>query len=379
MRIAIMWRHFFEYGGIAVYTRRIVEHLIRLDQRNEYVLLVPEGAHLTDAGQGARVVIVSARTRIGWDQVAVPRIAKRERIDLVFNPKLSVPLAGQFRRAFMLHGMEQFLFGRFFPPVDRLYSRLAMPQFCRRADVILCPSHAVKTDLLAQFDLPADRVEVTPHGVDERFRALSPDAVRTRVREQYRLPEQYLLVVAGLTPLKNLASILRAFAAAAGSVPHQLVLAGFERWPQNDASTLIDRLGLTDRVVRVGWVADDDQPALYQMAGALVMPSLYEGFGLPVVEAMAGGCPVITSTGGALPEVVGDAALIVDPYDIDALSSAMTRVLLEPTVARALAEKGRVRARAFDWTATARRVLEIFERLGPIVSSSAVSCCMAML
>jgi alpha-1,3-rhamnosyl/mannosyltransferase len=115
------------------------------------------------------------------------------------------------------------------------------------------------------------------------------------------------------------------------------------------------------------------------MASALVMPSLYEGFGLPVVEAMAAGCPVITSNGGALPEVAGDAAEIVDPEDVDALSDAMERVLLEPSVARELREKGRVRARAFDWTTTARRVLEIFERIGAIGSTGAVSCCMAML
>ncbi len=357
-----MWRHYRERGGIAVYSLRIVENLLRQDSINEYVLFLPPGVNLGPVAPNVRVIEIGARTRWTWDQRAVPAVAQREGLDLVFNPKLSVPLRGNFRTVFMLHGMEQFVEAEVFPPLDRLYVHAIMPRYCHHADAILCPSHTVKAHIVEYLGIESGKIHVTPHGLDHRFAEPVTDSDRQRVRARYRLPDQYLLFVGGLTPLKNLQGMLRAMGVLKSSIPHQLVLSGFDRWKSGPETKMIRTLGLRDRVVRIGWVASDDQPALYAMATALLFPSLYEGFGLPVIEAMASGCPVITSSRGALAEVAGESALLVDPLDPQDIADAVERVVGEPALAASLVERGRRRAAQFDWHRTAAQVLEIFER-----------------
>ncbi len=364
MRTAIMWRHYHERGGVAVYTRRIVGHLLAQDQDTQYYVFVPEDVR--DIGMTAanlEVVPVSASSRWTWDQMAVPKVAEECHADVVFNPKLSVPLRGGFKTAFMLHGMEQFVQAGVFPAIDRLYVQFMMPRYCHHADLILCPSRTVKEEIVERLGVTPQKILVTPHGLDQRFTHEIEARQLQAVREKYDLPKSYLLFVGGVTPLKNLPTILQSMAHLNGSIPHKLVLSGFDRWKVDPEIEAIDRLGLADQVIRLGWVADEDQPAVYAMASALLFPSLYEGFGLPVIEAMAAGCPVITSTGGALPEVAGDAALIVEPLDPVGLADAIRRVTSDRQMAQLLSERGRQRVRAFDWPATARRVRDAFVQL----------------
>lgn len=361
VRIAIMWRHFWEKGGIGVYTDAVIRNLLQQDDRNDYILLVPPGARPSFAFPNLRRIEVTGRTRWSWDQWAVPRVAAREQADLVFNPKLSVPLHGPFATAFALHGMEQIVQARSFPRLDRLYVKATMPRYCRRADAILCPSERVKAEIAERMRVRPERIHVTPYGVGDRFlRAISPDQL-LRVRERYGLPARYLLFVGGVTPLKNLPTMFRAMARLKDRIPHTLVLSGFTRWKSAGGLELLAPLALTDRVINVGWVDDGDQPALYRLASALLLPSLYEGFGFPVVEAMACGCPVITSTEGSLPEVAGGAALLVHPMDDEALADAVRQVVEDPERARQLAALGLQRAQSFRWDRTARRVGEVFD------------------
>jgi glycosyltransferase involved in cell wall biosynthesis len=359
-----MWRHYGQRGGIAVYTRHILESLPRIDRENDYVIMLPPGQPPPGlGGDNVEFRTVGAASRWLWDQVAVPRFARRERIELVFNPKLSVPFAGGFRTVFMLHGMEQFVQSRVFPPVDRMYARVMMPRYCRRADGILCPSQTVKDDIIEHLRVPTDKIHVTPHGVDERFVSRVSEATRARVRARYELPPQYLLFVGGLTPLKNLGTILRAMKQLRQQIPHHLVLCGFHRWRSGPEFRLITELELADRVITAGWVDDEDLPCVYQMASALLFPSLYEGFGLPVLEAMASGCPVVASTGGALPEVANGAALLVEPTDFLALANAIRRLIEDPALTNRLVRLGTEHAARFSWLETAQQVRSVFAHL----------------
>ena len=358
-----MWRHFGERGGIAVYTEAVIRGLLARDPRSEYVVFVSPGAEPQIAAPNLRYVPVASSTKLLWDQHAVPAAAEREGIDIVFNPKLAVPLRGRFRTAFALHGMEQVVEARHFPWANRLYVRATLPRFCRHADAIFCPSETVKGEIAGRMQVPASRIHVTPYGLQPQFLRPIADADLARVRKRYALPDRYLLFVGGLTPLKNLPTMLRAMALLRERIPHQLLLTGFSRWSTDSGMGAVQGLGLGDRVQNVGWIADEDQPAVYRLASALLLPSLYEGFGFPVVEAMACGCPVVTSTGGSLPEVAGDAALIVEAEDVEGLARAAQRLVEEPDLRARLVARGVQRAQTFRWEVVAARLHDVFTTL----------------
>lgn len=363
MRVGIMWRHYGERGGIAVYTDAVLRHLVAQDDSTEYVVFVRPGATPPVQAPNLRYVPVAARTKLTWDQFALPAAAEREGIDVVFNPKLAVPLRGRFRTAFALHGMEQVVEARHFPLSNRLYVRATLPRFCRHADAIFCPTTIVKHEIAGRMGAAPDRIHVTPYGLQPQFLRPITDDDLARVQQRYNLPAQYLLFVGGLTPLKNLPTMLKAMARLRDRIPHQLVLTGFSRWTMESGLGAVRELGLESRVHNAGWVDDDDQPALYRLASALLLPSLYEGFGFPVIEAMASGCPVVTSKGGSLPEVAGDAALIVDALDDTQLADAAQRIVEDSRLREELIARGLARASRFRWEPVAARLREVFASL----------------
>ena len=363
MRVGIMWRHYGERGGIAVYTDAVVRELLARDDGTEYVLFVRPGVRPPYESPRLRVREVAARTRLTWDQVALPVAAAQERVDVVFSSKMSVPLRGSYAAAFALHGMEQFVHADSYPVLNRWYNRATMPLYCRRAGAVLCPTERVKADIVERLRVPPQKIRVTPYGVADRFWTPVSEADLERVRARYGLPERFLLFVGGLTPLKNLPTMLEAMALLRARIPHQLVLTGFSRWNTERGGGRVQARGLEDRVVNAGWVDDADQPALYRLAAALLFPSLYEGFGFPVVEAMASGCPVVTSTGGSLPEVAGDAALVVEPLDARALAEATERVVTDTACAGRLVAQGYERATQFRWDRVAAALAETFREL----------------
>jgi glycosyltransferase involved in cell wall biosynthesis len=190
------------------------------------------------------------------------------------------------------------------------------------------------------------------------------EGVRDRLRRRFGLNEPYILYVGALTLRKNIARALEAFAELNSSHPGLcFVLAGPSTWKKTPIASLLERLGITERVLLTGPLTDDDLPALYNGADLFVFPSLYEGFGLPPLEAMACGTPVVTSNASSLPEVVGDAAITVDPYDVDALSGAMRRVLTDPCLRDEMRQKGLARASGFTWERTARETVSVYRQV----------------
>lgn len=366
VRIGIMLRHLGEKGGIVVYTRRLLDALLALDRENDYVLLYRDRNHAVSEWTQPRTksVVLRARSRISWDQVAVLTAARRERLDFIFNPKLSVPLLASCPTAFMLHGAEQFAHQELFPFLDRLYVRAFMPLYCRKATALLTPSEAAKLDVARCVGVDPGKVFSVHHGIDPHFRPVTDPSRREAVRSRYHLPDRFLLFVGGLTPLKNLPGMLRAFSLLQNRIPHHLVLAGFQRWGFSQDGSLIESLGLKERIAFPGWVAEDDLPSLYSLAEALIFPSIYEGFGLPIIEAQACGCPVVTSASGSMPEVSGGAALLVDPRNPEAIADAVEQLVTDPTLREKLVAKGLAWAARLTWEDAARQTLEIFRRAG---------------
>ena len=249
---------------------------------------------------------------------------------------------------------------------NRAYLKLAMPAFVRAADAIIAVSRHTRSDLIALYDCPPSKIHVIYEGIDADFRpASTPDV--DQVRATYGLQRPYLFMMGTLEPRKNHATALHALARLkAAGYPHQLVLAGGSGWLFEPVTELVEKLGLSDDVVFTGYVPQPHVPALYTGADCVVMPSLYEGFGFPVLEAMACGTPVVCSDASSLPEVAGDAALLVAPTDDEALAANVQRILDDPALAAVLSAGGIQRAARFRWSECARRTADLYGELSAI-------------
>jgi glycosyltransferase involved in cell wall biosynthesis len=245
-------------------------------------------------------------------------------------------------------------------PTTQHVSRLTL-LWAKRAKRVLTFSEAVKEQLVNWLGFSPERIVVTPLAPNEQFKPQTPEEVE-RVRRKYRLFAPYILFVGTVEPRKNLVTLVRAFAAVVKDFPHLLVLAGARGWMSEPVFAEIERQGLKDRVVHLGYVPAEDLPALMSGAEVFVYPSLGEGFGLPPLEAMACGVPVVCSNAPALPEVVGDAAILVPPTDVAALEEAIMHLLSDPDLKATLRQKGLQRSRQFSWHETARLTISAFEQ-----------------
>lgn len=250
-------------------------------------------------------------------------------------------------------------------PVLKAYLDQVVPRSVRCAAHILADSQATKDDLVEFYDTPPEKITVLLSGVDVRFAPVTDEAMQQAVRERYNLPDRpYIFSVGTVQPRKNYARVIEALAALGPAyADFHLVIVGGRGWLDSPIYQAVDEFGLADRVHFTGFVRDEDLPTLYSAATCLAYPSLYEGFGFPVLEAMACGIPVITSNISSMPEVAGDAALLVDPYDVSAISDTLRRLLADETLRADLIARGFMQAQQFTWARAARQLKDIYHRM----------------
>jgi len=286
-------------------------------------------------------------------------------VDVFHATEHLLPRLHRIRSVFTLHD----LIFRFDPgshlPLNRIYLNTMMPRFLRAADAIIAVSECSQRDAMRLYGTPAEKFRVIPEGVDARFKPLADSVRLNQVRDKYRLPERFVLFVGTIEPRKNLTTLFEAMAARRerGLEPWPLVIAGKQGWLYEPILQRIADLGLQDAVHLTGFFPDDDLPALYSAATLLAMPSRYEGFGLPVLEAMACGVPVVSSSTSSLPEVAGDAALLVPPDDVSGWADAITRVWNDASLRGQLRERGRAQAARFTWENAAQQTSEVYRQI----------------
>ncbi len=343
--------------GTEQYTARLLEALVRLPTAHHLTLYFnrrPVAPLVWPAHVAVREMPFPrlwTHLRLSWEMVRRPP-------DLLFVPAHVLPLVRPRRTVVTVHDLGYLYFPQAHPPLRRLELHLSTLWNVRVADRVIAVSRATKDDLVRRYHVSAERVRVVYHGVEERFRPTSDPAIPSR----YGLPPRYLLYLGALHPRKNLERLLEAYAGLPEDTP-PLVLAGPRGWYFERISAAISSLGLGRRVLLPGYIADEDVPALLSAAVALVYPSLYEGFGLPALEAMACGTPVIVSGTSSLPEVVGEAGLLVDPLSVEGLRAAMARLLADERLRAELGRQGRRRAGLFTWECCARETLKVLEEV----------------
>jgi glycosyltransferase involved in cell wall biosynthesis len=359
-------------GGISRYTVDLI-HALTSSHRSSGVdvtlLTTCSLAASPIGGSDAHHRLAASRHLPGlmtWGNVALRQAAQRLDLDVIHDPTGLTPLlfgAGRARTVVTVHDVFAWSIPGHSTLADTLIYRHWLPRVLPRVNAVITVSHASKTDIVRHLGVPADRVHVTYEGVRHFYGRASVDRT-SKVRAQYGLPSNYVLSVGSVEERKNLRRLLQACARlwTAGE-ERPLVVVGARRWKYSKIMDTVQEMDLEGRVIFTGYVSDEDLPAIYSAADLFVFPSLYEGFGLPPLEAMACGTPVVCSNTASLPEVVGDAAIMVDPHDVEALAEAMHSVLTDPDLAEDLRRRGLERAARFTWERTARETVEVYREV----------------
>ncbi len=303
----------------------------------------------------------SAR-RVLW---GIPHAAARDNVDLLHQTYVASPVT-RCRQVVTVHDISFDRFPSFFSPRVGLMLRTLVPFSMRRASRVITVSQHARREIVDRYRLPPERIAVTYEAAAPQFQPVTDVRLLEDVRRRYGLTPEYVLALGNLQPRKNLARLVDAYARAR-SRGHlagvQLVLAGKAQWRESEVVRLVQASAFGRDILFPGYIADEDLPALYGGARAFVYPSLYEGFGLPPLEAMACGTPVVCSQAASLPEVIGDAALMVDPLDTAALMAALIRLDVEPTLGQELRQRGLRRAAAFSWARCADETLAVYRQV----------------
>ncbi len=362
MKIGFMVRNLNERGGINVYTVNLIENILKQNTNDKFIIIYNDKKFLGKYSSfpDVKEFYIKSKSKIIWDQIKVPRILKREKVDVIFNPKLSIPLFTRSKKVLMIHGAEQFAVRSAFPWHDRIYVQIFMPLYSLFADKILTATKLGVEDLRGYFHfINKNKFSHVHEGVHERFRVINRDELNV-IKNKYQLPDKFILFISGLTPLKNFGRAMHAFDILAEKYDYNFIVTGFRKFKFVEDLEQIEKLKNKDKIKFCGFVPDEDLPAFYNLASLYLFPSLYEGFGLPVLEAFACGCPVVTTKTGCTKEVTGDAALLVDPYNIKDIAEKMELVLTDQKLREELISKGFERVKHFSWKKSAAETMKIF-------------------
>lgn len=356
-------------GRYFVSLLREFEALARPDERFELAVAAGERDLFLAADPRFTALEVSDRlggpiVNVAWHLTALWVVARRRRWGVAFLPAANrrLPFAMPCPTIGTVHDLASLHVAGKYDPARTFYITRVLPGLVRRLTRVIVPSASTRDDVVRAARVPGDRIVVIPHGVDhDRFGPRDANAARERVAGRLGIRRPYLLYVSRIEhPGKNHVGLIRAFERlkASGDVPHRLVLAGGDWSGAEEVHRVAEASPVREDLVFTGFVDPADLPDLYAAADAVVFPSFYEGFGLPVLEAMACGAPVACSDRSSLPEVAGDAALLFDPADVEAMAGAMRRLVADPDLRRDLAARGLARCRAYTWRRTADQTLE---------------------
>jgi glycosyltransferase involved in cell wall biosynthesis len=362
------------YGGNEVYVRNLLIALQKIDSINEYIVFTNKEGSGTFRFENSnwREICCPVRAmvkplRIIWEQLILPWQVRKNQLDLLHGVGYIVPLIFSCPSAVTIYDIGHIRFSQMFPPIEQMAWRTLVPRSARKASAILTISSSARDDIADAYKVDPHKIFVTPLAADGSFHPNVDGSQLINVKKRYMIDQRYILSVNQIKPNKNLEGLIRAFAKASKKLDleYQLVLVGRVR--DNDyyslLSALVTDLGIKQKVIFTGHVPDEDLPKLYSAADLFIFPSFYEGFGIPAIEAMACGVPVILSNAPALPEVGGNAALYFDPNNVDQIAQSIYTVLSDDDLKVDLAAKSQIRAREFSWEKTARDTLDVYQAI----------------
>ncbi|MFA6423025.1 MAG: glycosyltransferase family 1 protein [Patescibacteria group bacterium] len=341
-------------SGFGFYVSNLVENLKKIDTKNEYLLVEPHKDR-----------DLSTPQRIIWDQIRFPIEAAKFKADIVHQPCFSAPILTRAKKVVTINDLISVFFPQNLPFFSRLFYSKWMPFSYRFADTYIAISEHTKKDIKKLLPINMDDVTVIYDAASEEFKLIEDKEKINQITKKYKINSPYIMHVGTLEPRKNLPFLVKVFSEVIkdSSIKHNLVIAGKKGWYYESLFELVKDLNLSSRVNFAGYISDEDMPYLYNGASLFTFPSLYEGFGLPPLEAMSCGTPVISSNTSSLPEVVEDAGYLVSPDDKNGWIKAIGEILTSGKIQADLSKKSLIQARKFSWEETARQTIKVYERL----------------
>lgn len=348
--------------GVGIYTKSLISALLEVDPKLEIVLFAHKKIEDFEDEPRVEKIVKYGLNVHHFLQFKLPHLLKKHKIDIFHGPNFYLPLRGKIPKAVTVHDLS----AQFFPGQHTLRHRLSQlffPPSLRKADRIISVSRTTANELTRFASETEAKTRVVHNGIDPIFAPVTEVEVR-EIREEFYLPERFILFVGTLEPRKNVGRLVEAYARVKERIGDtKLVIAGGRGWQYNDIFARIDRLCISDDVLCIGYIPFESLPALYSAAHVFAYPSLYEGFGLPPLEAAACGTPVLTSNLSSMPEVMADAAVLIDPMDTEGIAEGLFKLSTDDTLRSDLILKGFSRAAEFSWKTTARKTLEIYREL----------------
>lgn len=358
-------------AGMGNYIYNLVNNLAKLDKKNNYHIFVSdknreffridqENFRIINLGKG----VTKGLNRFLWEQISLPKYIRKHGIDILHSPGFVISLRSRVKNVLTIADMTFMNYPQVHTLFKRTYFSLFMPPSIKKADRVLAISESTKKDVIRAIKVNPEKIKVTYLAYGKEFRVMDKKKARELVNERYGIDKKFIIFVGMIEPRKNLPRIFKAFSELKKEgIPHKLVIVGKKGWKYKGMFRQINKLDLGKDVMFTGYVPDSNLAILYNAADMLAYPCLYEGFGLPILEAMACGCPVITSNISSMPEVAGNAALLVDPKEMMQIKSAMSKLINNSKFREGMIKKGLKRSSQFSWKKCAQETMNVYEAL----------------
>jgi len=366
MNIAINARVLNERkGGPYRYTINILRELSKLDRTNTYYILLYDDYDFDfELPKNYKIIIKKIKSKVYFDYIYLPLFSKSHNIDVWFFPKNTFSPLIKGKKVPVFHDIVYFekdLNFREFKFFDNLHHSIMIPINGKIADINIAVSEFTASRMKELLHIPEDKIKIIKEGVEKKFTVIKDKMRLEHVKERLGLSLPFFFYSGSLSPRKNMLAVLHAFQKVQKEIPHVMYYTGGYSWLDNEVISYIENNNLKSRVIKLGYVSDEDLVVLYNLADCYLYPSIYEGFGLPILEAQACGCPVITSNVSSCPEVAGEGALLVDPRNVDEISRAMLKIVKNENFRNSIVKRGLENVKKYSWHKCAKELLNTFE------------------
>jgi len=354
-------------GGIQTYVRSLVENIFQIDKKNKYYLIHHKKS--SDSIYKNRKEILIPLKRFPFYReirkvILMPFILRKYRLDLVHETAQIGPffLPSNFKKIITIHDLVPLIYPETHSLLTWIHHRIGLQLILNKVDKIIAVSNSTKRDILKFFNIPENKITVIQEGHFDYYKPINDKAVLNKIKKKYNLTFKFILFVGTLEPRKNICRVIQALVNVRKEFPElKLVITGKKGWKYKEVFRLINKLKLNENIIFTGYVPEEDLPVLNNLAELLVYPSLYEGFGLSPLGAMKCGCPVVSSNTSSIPEVVGDAGILVNPFSIKGIAEGILNILKNDKYKSQLIKKGLSQSRLFNWKRFTHQTIELYK------------------